>query len=109
MEDQERALAAARTISTTTNFWIGLNDIAHEGMFTWRNGRSMRFSNWADGEHNGGTAENCVEMKAGTGEWNDVGCASSKPFVCQRDVKRKYTRNLVTQLSCLRLNRFLAF
>ena len=49
----------------------------------------MRYSNWADGEHNGGKRENCVEMHSTSGKWNDVACSSYRAHICQRDIKSK--------------------
>ena len=40
--------------------------------------------NWNTGEPNGLQGlENCVEIKAGTGKWNDVSCNLRKRAVCQ--------------------------
>ena len=88
-EDQDRILLAAQTAPDKTRFWIGLSDVSREGNFTWKDGRAMRYSNWADGEHNGGKRENCVEMHSTSGKWNDVACSSYRAHICQRDIKSK--------------------
>ncbi|TMW49789.1 hypothetical protein DOY81_005146, partial [Sarcophaga bullata] len=66
--------------------WVGGYDIDHEGEFVWLStGRTMEnFSNWEETEPNnlkGG--EDCMEMKAITGQWNDHYCTMEKHFVCE--------------------------
>lgn len=88
-----------------TQKWIGYNDIAYEGKFTWIHGPGMGYTNWAPGQPNDGTDganqyphQNCV-MTGWTGNelWNDfyctpmaapffLGVVTSLSFVCESDL-----------------------
>ncbi len=70
------------TDSSPRNFWIGLNDLGHDGLFTWVSGESARYLNWDTGEPNNGGQfgnESFVHMWAlgaaggvTPGRWNDL-------------------------------------
>ncbi|XP_070184585.1 uncharacterized protein, partial [Littorina saxatilis] len=71
--------------------WIGLNDIAKEGSFTWVDGSPVTFSFWAPGQPGFfGSLEDCVamDMRDG-GHWYDYLCEdflfinAPHPFICQ--------------------------
>lgn len=55
-------------------------------MFTgymWTDRSSVQTLNWAQGEPNDyGGAEDCVEMDASTGLWNDENCAAHRSWIC---------------------------
>lgn len=65
-----------------TAVWIGARDVASEGTFLWPDGTTVAFGNFASGEPNGGTNENCVQMTA-TSTWNDLSCAATRGYVCE--------------------------
>ncbi|MCW5764932.1 MAG: hypothetical protein KIT68_03025 [Phycisphaeraceae bacterium] len=51
--------------------WIGLS--RDSNFQTWTNGDPVAYTNWAPGEpNNAGGIENYAEMRADTGQWNDV-------------------------------------
>jgi hypothetical protein len=63
------------------NLWIGLNDLGHDGLFTWVSGENSEYRNWDVGEpNNGGQTQNesFVHMWAvgapnvTPGRWNDL-------------------------------------
>ena len=63
------------------NLWIGLNDQAEEGKFTWTDGSTPGFTNWAPGEPNnhlsGVLGEHYAAIIAALldsdrGKWNDL-------------------------------------
>ena len=61
----------------TINFYIGLNDIAQEGTFTWVSGEISTYTNWIGGEPNNGGWTGIPEDVVVTnwdypGGWNDV-------------------------------------
>ncbi|HMP30914.1 MAG TPA: HYR domain-containing protein, partial [Saprospiraceae bacterium] len=60
--------------SESQNLWIGLNDIAEEGNFTWANGQPLTYTNWNDNEPNNFLGnENAVVLETvNGGQWNDV-------------------------------------
>jgi len=73
--------------------WMGANDIRKEGQFKWvSNGQRLVFIDWYSREpNNAGPSRNedCVQMKkrqAGKTEykWNDVSCANSNRYICEK-------------------------
>ena len=75
--------------------WIGLNDIATEGLFTWVDGSLDKFRYWAKKQPNDFRGEDCVHtLGAGQGyKWNDVGCAVCHQYTCKKG-KRPWTVEL---------------
>ncbi|XP_052241222.1 perlucin-like isoform X2 [Dreissena polymorpha] len=76
------------------NFWIGAYDLVNEGTWVWvkkneyvRNG----FQNWAVGEPNGGTSENCLGLYLYDNlqyKWNDATCKLEEGFICEVPFER---------------------
>ncbi len=65
-------------------WWIGLNDHAEEGRFTWASGASA-YNNFLPGEPNDAlTGEDCTQDGWGAGRWNDFDCTDKKPFICEQ-------------------------
>ena len=66
--------------------WIGLNDVATEGVFRWPDGSHVTYTKWdssqPDNQHG---YENCVEMAVDGGSWGDTSCGRQLPFVCEKD------------------------
>ena len=60
--------------NTTQNPWIGLTDELVEGSFGWITGEAFSFNNFAPAQPDGGDPEDCVNVNAGTGQWNDTSC-----------------------------------
>ena len=59
------------------DYWIGLNDLAAEGNFTWIHHGDVldTFSAWSMNEPDGGSDQNCVAMNAqNTFFWSDEDC-----------------------------------
>ncbi|XP_035696427.1 low affinity immunoglobulin epsilon Fc receptor-like [Branchiostoma floridae] len=65
--------------------WFGLTDLAQEGTWVWEDGTPLTgWSNWAPGEPNGGSAENCAHWHGSYGyKWNDRRCSHSQYYVCE--------------------------
>lgn len=58
------------------NAWIGA-EAYHGYTWSWVSGEPWNYTNWASGEPNGSNGkENCAEIYASTGEWNDVAASS---------------------------------
>uniref|UniRef100_A0A671RIG7 C-type lectin domain-containing protein n=1 Tax=Sinocyclocheilus anshuiensis TaxID=1608454 RepID=A0A671RIG7_9TELE len=70
---------------TTSDVWIGLNDLGFSGLFSWSDHHEATFTYWAPGEpHNHlGFSEDCVEMYHETARWNDVTCSELNTYVCK--------------------------
>ena len=66
--------------------WIGLNDIATEGLFSWVDGCPDKFRYWADKQPNDFKGEDCVHtLGAGHGyTWNDVDCTACHQYTCKK-------------------------
>ena len=56
------------------NPWIGATDELVEGSFGWITGEAFSFTAWGASQPDGGDPEDCVNMSAGTGLWNDTSC-----------------------------------
>ena len=69
-------------IGLSQNHWIGLNDRDNEGNYEWSNGSAAGYRNWDPEEPNNSGNEDCIEIRP-AGGWNDEGCRSSRPFICQ--------------------------
>ena len=66
--------------------WIGLNDIATEGLFSWVDGCPDKFRYWAQNQPNDFRGEDCVHtLGAGHGYmWNDVDCSACHQYTCKK-------------------------
>ncbi|XP_041926000.1 C-type mannose receptor 2-like [Alosa sapidissima] len=84
------------------NAWIGLKQGSSPkwqwslaGRDFYRENES-EFRNWDSGQPGGGVAEECVNMIA-NGQWHDVGCSSSFPFICYDGGNSTHPYVLVTE------------
>ena len=66
--------------------WIGLNDIATEGVFAWVDGCPFKFRYWAKNQPNNFREEDCVHtLGPGHGYmWNDVDCSTCHQYTCKK-------------------------
>ena len=64
------------------NSWIGLYEPDTDGEYAWADGSEVGFLYFLRQEPNGGANENCGELLANG--WNDLDCAASRPFTCER-------------------------
>jgi len=79
---QARNAAVAGGASTVSYFWIGLNDRANEGTWVWSSGATFDYENWAFREPNDWNGEDCAHVWDRDDTWNDNGCESQYPFLC---------------------------
>ena len=56
-----------------SDYWIGLTDQWSEGDWMWYNGEEVTYTNWSDGEPNGGESENYAMLWPENYQWNDGG------------------------------------
>jgi hypothetical protein len=81
-ENSEAAAAAASVRSG--GFWIGFTDAAVEGSWAWMDGTAVSYTNWSSGEPNDSGGEDCACTNwSSTGNWNDLTCSASEPFICE--------------------------
>ena len=71
--------------STGDNTWIGLNDIAEEGEFTWADDEPLEFTNWSPGQPNNaapGGGEEDAAVLGNNGAWADRAVQNPYPYIC---------------------------
>lgn len=68
-----------------TEYWIGLNDMATEGVWTWSSGDPVTFTDWLPGEPNDLMGEDAAYLTAVTGQvgWNDMPESTEAGFVVE--------------------------
>ncbi|CAI9582018.1 unnamed protein product [Staurois parvus] len=67
----------------TNTFWIGLYRNV-EAKWLWLDNTPMDYVNWNTGEPSDQSDEDCVEMYATKGTWNNLYCSSYKGYICKR-------------------------
>jgi hypothetical protein len=81
--------------------WIGLNDQAQAGLYTWSDGTNYDYNGWMPGEPNGNRAnavnEDCVVFLAGRSDWSDQSCVANYAYLCV--IQAKQTTDL-TKADC---------
>jgi hypothetical protein len=55
--------------------WLGASDEASEGDWKWITGETWDYTDWAIGEPNGETYENCLDFGDYSSQWNDERCS----------------------------------
>jgi hypothetical protein len=80
----ENSLVAGLLVSDA---WIGLDDIASEGVFTWDLGANGSaplggYHPWASFEPS--TSDDCVQLEHGSETWEGRPCTDSRDYVCER-------------------------
>lgn len=67
--------------------WISANDEDEDGTFRWATTKEkLTYTSWGVSEPNGGTRENCVELRWVTQDgvvWNDAECGLKKKYICE--------------------------
>jgi len=64
-------------------WWIGLSDAAVEGTWVWASGSASTWTNWNTGEPNDSGGEDCTQLIASSGKWNDARCSSTTSYLCE--------------------------
>ena len=84
IDDQaEQDFLLAQPLTAGANY-IGLSDEAVEGTFVWVDGSALVFSVWGKGEPNNALeGEDCGQLAAPAGIWNDIACTDPAAFVCE--------------------------
>lgn len=82
--EQDAVVSTALTVADDS-WWIGLDDIASEGMFAWTDKTPVDYKAWSGGEpNNAGDNEDCGHIAnwAG-GSWNDIPCSTAMRYICR--------------------------
>ena len=84
-------LRLEKVIDENVNAWIGLTDRAHEGVFKWADGKTMRIGDFngfkpaedAQPDNHGGN-EDCVHIQgvSSAHAFNDATCTLKQSFIC---------------------------
>ncbi|XP_019639478.1 PREDICTED: perlucin-like protein isoform X3 [Branchiostoma belcheri] len=84
-EDTHNFLANHVSSTTHRNTWIGLSDLATEGLWVWDDGTLLLGQGiWGTGEPNGGRGENCAHIFPSKNyRWNDGPCSRSYNYICE--------------------------
>lgn len=65
--------------------WIGGSDEITESEFVWsRSGNKISFTQWLPGYPDNRAEEDCIEMYATSGAWNDMTCDLQSNFICEK-------------------------
>ena len=84
-DDNNNVFNVARKAGSDGDFWIGLEDLRHEGVFSSPFGKRSSYKKWRPNEPNDLSGEDCVHMTKTNREWNDLNCQKhTRPFVCQQ-------------------------
>lgn len=90
MQCIEMKLYHIRTASSfcgmKTEFWLNLEDAWNTTPFKWlESGHTATFTSWIPGEPSS-FGEKCVVSSVNyDGGWNDIGCETLRPVVCERN------------------------
>lgn len=76
---EANAIHAFSGVSSSERIWLGLDDIASEGVWKWASGtahnRAVDYHNWTPGEPNNDGNEDCAHLNFSSGRrWNDTEC-----------------------------------
>jgi hypothetical protein len=64
--------------SMTHDYWLGLNDKATEGQWTWESGQNVSYTKWRPGEPDNNSDADCVLMDSRFDwNWSDKPCSQS--------------------------------
>ncbi|MSQ83937.1 MAG: hypothetical protein EXR77_13820 [Myxococcales bacterium] len=84
-EQQTAGGQASAVCGATSDFWIGLNDIATEGNYVWSDGTAVLVTYWGTNQPNNANNEDVVHTVAATSKWNDLSVATPLPcYVCEK-------------------------
>lgn len=74
----------AKTYSYNSH-WIGIREYDIAGTYVWADNTPLDYQNWNVDEPNDSNGEEqCGEMYANDGLWNDLNCGDATPFICKR-------------------------
>ena len=89
----ENDFITATYLTGQVDYWIGLSDADHEGVWKWVDGTELiGYKNWrSDQPNNAGSGQDCAGIRMGShygkeynAEWHDNSCQNKKGFICEK-------------------------
>ncbi|XP_077993991.1 macrophage mannose receptor 1-like [Glandiceps talaboti] len=69
------------------NAWMGLREYMASSTYSWSDSTPFNYINWAFEEPNDSNGEEqCVEVRAYDGSWNDMNCGDKLSFICKKPI-----------------------
>ncbi|ELU01345.1 hypothetical protein CAPTEDRAFT_139885 [Capitella teleta] len=84
--DQSYITALVKSMTGSSSYWTGGNDLDQESGWKWSDGSPFAYFYWADGEPNdAGGEEWCIEVETGKdAKWNDHHCTEPRASICKK-------------------------
>lgn len=80
----EHDAVLANLVTAGNEPWIGMNDLAAEGVWGWQTGEPVVYTSWSAGEPNdAGGIEDCGHHFPLL--WNDLDCSAPRAYLCEDD------------------------
>lgn len=89
------AKASLNLLGAASSHWVGYDDLETEGVFTWRDGSAVGYTNWAAGHPSPSErtrkSRDCVMRTVNTtatteGKWQNVACESEHTVLCSEEL-----------------------
>ncbi len=82
-EGENTAVYEAAIAARDDYWWLGLTDLASEGVWRWMDGSPLTYENWYEGEpNNWRDEEDCASFWVGPA-WNDIRCNIEYGTICE--------------------------
>lgn len=82
-EDENEWVQALADQQVAGPVWIGLSDADDEDTFRWISGAPLDYEAWEAGEPNNSGDEDCGQLYADSGNWNDALCDVQYAYMCE--------------------------
>uniref|UniRef100_A0A1I7YAQ0 C-type lectin domain-containing protein n=1 Tax=Steinernema glaseri TaxID=37863 RepID=A0A1I7YAQ0_9BILA len=74
------------------SYWLGGQDVNNDGRWTWTDGSSFNYNNWAAG--GGMTGQDCLMLDGATALWQPSNCQQKANFICETSLSSPLTTSL---------------
>ncbi|XP_066441111.1 macrophage mannose receptor 1-like isoform X2 [Eleutherodactylus coqui] len=84
--EEASAVASQFEFGDAEYVWTGLNDLKTQLFFEWSDGSPVTYTTWQRGEpsHLKSEQEDCVALSTKDGQWADMMCEKTFPYICKR-------------------------
>ena len=87
----ENNFIKSQFLTSGVDYWIGLSDSIHEGVWIWTDGAGLCFTNWAIEQPSNHSDQHCAGIRHGTfnskshdAQWHDAVCWDMKGYICEK-------------------------